>query len=146
MKTQFPTRLTRAEQDRTVYFHVVPEVFSLEKVLTGDYWAHVRKLLRLYDVFELVAADGSFDATARLVYLNNLTGEMRFRLLSNVQPKAAVPGASITAKTDRFEVRHRGGGRFACIEKATGEMIADGIPKEEATMIQIQAEAGRVPA
>ncbi len=146
MRTQNPTRLFRAEEKRTSYFEVIPEGIPLEKVMHGDFWAHVRRHLALYDLFEVVAADGSYDAVIRLVYINKINGEMRFRVLSNIEPKAVVPGISISAKTDRFEVRHRGGGRYACIEKATGEMIADGLPKEEATMIQIQAEAGRVPA
>ncbi len=45
MKSQFPTRLFRAEQKRTTYFEIIPEGMPLEKVLSGDYWAHVRKEL-----------------------------------------------------------------------------------------------------
>lgn len=144
MRTQFPVRLFRSEVMRTTYFEVIPEGFTLDKVLTGDYWTHVRKMLRLYDLFELVAADGSFDALVRLVYLNNVNGELRFRILSNVTSNQAP--AYIPAASNRFVVQHRGGGRFAVVEKATGERLVDGVPKADAEEAAAAAEAGRVPA
>ena len=142
MRVHTPVRLTRAEQVRTVYFEVIPEGVSLEQALMADYWQHVRRFLRLYDIFELVAADGSFDAKARLTYINNVTGEMRFRLLSNVQAEAGA-AQFVPAKSDRFEVKHRGHGTWGVFEKQTGNMVADGLSKEVAVETALKAESGR---
>jgi hypothetical protein len=137
-----PTRLRRAEEARTVYFEVIPDGMVLQDAMNADYWQHVRKYLRLYDIFEVVAADGTYDATFRLTYINNLTGEMRFRLLSLIEADGSVQ-AIVSKKDDRFMVAHKGFGRYAVIEKSTGTLVADGLTKEMAVDTQQKAEIAR---
>jgi hypothetical protein len=137
-----PTRLRRAEEVRSVYFEVVPDGMTLADAMSADFWQHVRKALRLYDVFEVVAADGSFDASFRLTYINNMTGEMRFRLLVLVEGDGTAQ-AYVPKGGDRFVVTHKGFGRYAVIEKATGTLVADGLTKEIAVETASKAEAAR---
>lgn len=145
MRAFAPTRLNRAEHVRSNYFQVVPEGQTLESALSPDFWAHTRKQLRLYDLFELVAEDGAFDALVRITSINNVTGEIVFRVLSNV---AGAPAAQtyVPDRSDRFEVKSRGFGRYAVMEKETGNMVADGLSKEKAIETQQQAESQRKAA
>jgi hypothetical protein len=137
-----PTRLRRAEEVRTIYFEVIPDGMTLDDAMSADFWQHVRKYIRLYDIFEVVAADGSYDASFRLTYINNMTGEMRFRLLSLVEGDGSAQ-AYVAKAGDRFVITHKGFGRYAVIEKATGSLVADGMSKEVAVETAAKAEAAR---
>lgn len=145
MRSYAPLRLRRSEEVRSTYFEVLPEGMKLEDAMNSDFWNNVRKKLRLYDLIEVVAADGSFDALIRVINLNLVTGEINFRVLSNVEGSPEVQ-AYVPAGSDRFEVKSRGFGRYAVIEKATGAMVADGLSKVKAIETAMAAEAQRKAA
>ena len=144
MPKTLPIRLKRAEFERNVYFEVVPPGTTIEDVMSGDFWVHVRKTIRVNDVIEAVAADGSFDADLRVVSINLASGAMAFRVLRNVTGK---PSAVVKPQgAERFKVQHVRFGQYAILELKTGAKVADGLDKEAAVAEKARLEAERQAA
>jgi len=139
-----PLRLKRTEFESNSYFEVIAPGVTLEEVMSGDFWVHVRNNFRVHDVIVAVAADGAFDAELRITSLNKVSGDIRFRLLSNVKGQA---GAVVKSQpAERFEIKHRGAGRFAIVERKTGDIAADGLDKDTAAAEKAKMEAERQAA
>ena len=138
MNTNLPIRLKACEEVHGRYFEVIPPGFSFAEVMTGDFWVHVRRRLKLYDVIEVVAADGSFDCDIRVVSLNQLTGIVWFKVLREVHGGAVAVPSHVD---DRYAVKHQHFGKYAVIERTTGIVIAEGIDKLGAEEAKREAEA-----
>lgn len=134
-KSPAPTNLLRAEYVRSVYAVIVPEGVTLDEVKKPDFWVHVRTQMRANDIIEAQAADGSFDAAFRVMSISAVTGMMTFRMLWEA-PVTAVPLSvvkpSSPAGEARYEVRHKGHGKYIVIETFTGNIVSDGLSKEDA--------------
>jgi len=141
---QLPVRLTFADYGRNRYFEVIPPGVTLDEVMTGDYWVHVRKRLRVNDVMEVVAADGSFDADLRILSINQASGDIRFRVLRNVAGTPADAAKPVPA--ERYEAKHKRLGQWHIIEKATGAVVVDGLSKDEAVAEKARLEDVRKAA
>ena len=128
-----PIRLRRAEYEFTKYVEVVPAGVSLEAAMSSDFWAHVHRGLRLYDEIVLIAADGSFDATVRVIAIDSRAGTIRFRMLNFVGAEGKPIRGGAVAMESPFELKHRGHGRWAVIERATGKTMLENATKDEAT-------------
>ena len=144
MKVHAPVRLKRAEFERNVYVEVVPPGVTLEDVMQGDYWVHVRKSIRVNDIIEVMAADGAFDAEIRVLSINQLSGAMTFRVLRSFVGK---PGAIAKPQSgERFEVKHDKFGRYKIFERKTGAVVADGLDKAGAEAERLRLEDERQAA
>jgi len=140
---RLPLKLERAEFCRTHYFHMVAEGVPLAEVLNGDYWIHVRKQFRLNDTIEIVAEDGVFDVLVRILSINLMSGAMTFRVLRYIEGKVE-PVARV--KSDRFEIKGRGFGKYSIFELKTGAEVVKGITKDEAVVEKARLEAERQAA
>ena len=127
-----PIRLRRAEYEFTKYVEVVPAGVSLEAAMTSDYWAHVQRGLRLYDEITLIAADGSFDATVRVIAIDSRAGTIRFRVLNLIGAEGKPISGGAVAMESPFELKHRGHGRWTVLERGTGKVLLDNASKGEA--------------
>src|SRR4051812_41107858 len=83
-----PTRLKLAAERRSHYFEEIPAGHTLEQVMTYAYWVHVAPRLQINDMVEVVAMDGSYEATMRVLMLDLAAGQIKFRLLSKWQGEA----------------------------------------------------------
>lgn len=126
---KMPTRLWPKGQKWAEYNEIVEPGFSLDTVMSRDYWIHVHQNLRPFDVISVVAADGSFDADIRLI--SKTPTEMKFRLIRGGETAQKVAISRDEAK-DRFTVTHRGRGSYGVQEKVTGNFVAEGLDKESA--------------
>lgn len=133
----------RVEQARTHYFFPIPAGTPLSMVLSSDYWVHLRGKFRLYDVIEVVAEDGSFEATARIVSLNKMTGVIVFRVLSQWQP-SETPVPLTETKAMRFKAAWIVGNRSWSVQEIqTGKYVAEGLadkPAAEAEAVRLDQE------
>lgn len=139
-----PTRLKRSEFEVNRYFVMIEPGVTLDDVMTGDYWMHVRKVLRVNDVIEAVAGDGSFDAELRILSINQNSGAMTFRVLRNTVGKAGPIAKSVAE--DRFELKHAGFAKYRITERKTGTVVVDGVDKATAESEKARLEAERVAA
>ena len=127
-----PIRLRRAEYEFTKYVEVVPAGVSLEAAMASDYWAHVHRGLRLYDEIVLIAADGYFDATVRVIAIDSRAGTIRFRVLNLVGAEGKPISGGAIAMESPFELKHRGHGKWSVLERSSGKVLIDGVSKDEA--------------
>lgn len=125
MKT--PTRLTPADYERSRYFVEVQPGIPLSACLETGFWVHVHKTLKVLDVVELVAMDGSFDVEVRLV--SKTPTSLRWRVLRDTREDA---GPIEHEGESDYVVKHRGGPKFDVRHKVTGEAIAEGLSKQDA--------------
>lgn len=141
---QMPMRLDRAEHQRTTYFLSVAPGVPLAAVMTSDFFAHVRKDIRLHDLFEVVAQDGSYEALFRCVALNKAAGSVRFRLLSKWEEQAsAQPVAVMTTAEPRYKGAWNPGRKYHVVQEiATGDTVAEPF----ASLAEAKAEAERLNA
>jgi hypothetical protein len=56
-----------AHQARNVYFVTVPKGMTPEDVEDGKAWSHLHYALKVNDMIEVVAEDGSFDGVVRVI-------------------------------------------------------------------------------
>jgi len=144
MRFTIPDRLNtfRAESQRTEYFVTVPRGITPEEVLHPDTFIHCRKRLRVYDTFECVAEDGSYELAFRVVSVNKVTGDIKLRLLSLWRPPEGQQAEPVrTTSKARFEARWNAGSRkHEIYERATGVSVAEGFGSLE----EAQAEAVRL--
>lgn len=153
MRKDLPVRLRRAEEERSKYSHVIPPNTPLEHVMTSDYWVHVKNYLALNDVIEVIAADGTYDADIRVISLNKVTGIIKFRLIRNVVLDANAealpkPGTLEAGNlpSGRYQVKRGFASQFKIIERATGNIVADGLDKQSADAECARLEAERKAA
>ena len=125
-----PIRLRRAEYEFTKYVEVVPAGVSLEAAMASDYWAHVHRGLRLYDEIVLIAADGYFDATVRVIATDSCAGTIRFRVLNFVGAEGKPISGGAVAMESPFELKHRGHGKWVALDRASGKVLAEGTKEE----------------
>ncbi|MEL6310846.1 MAG: hypothetical protein AAFQ17_00535, partial [Pseudomonadota bacterium] len=116
---------------------VVAEPDTPFSAVTGtEYWAHVRGKLQVFDVIEIVAADGSFDAEIRLLSITPT--KLTWRVLRKTEGsigEIVKPAAGPT-----YKAVHRGRGSYAVQHQTTGDLIADGLTKEQAEAEVAKAE------
>jgi len=129
-----PLRLKRAEYEFTRYVEIVPAGTPLEAAMASHYWVHVHRGLRIYDEIVLIAADGSFDATVRVVAIDDRAGTIRFRVLNFVGAEGR-PTSGAAVKESLVELKHRGHGKWAAIDRASGKVLVEGVSKEEAAAV-----------
>jgi hypothetical protein len=105
--------------------------------MKADYWVHVHARIEPMHVFEVVAADGSYEARFRCVMKR--PGELKFRLISAWRADAGKQQPIKKEDEGKFVVRHDGFAKYSVIEKATGIAVAAGFDKDGA-----KAEADRL--
>lgn len=73
------------------FVHIVPPGVTLETALSSSYWRNAWKVLegKKYSTIDLLADDGSFDVTVRI--LDATATSMEFRVVREWEPKRA-PG------------------------------------------------------
>lgn len=132
----------RVEQLSTHYMFVIPVGTPLSAVMSSEYWVHVRNRMKLYDLVEAIAADGTYEAKFRIVALNKITGTIKFRLLSewhDAEPEAILPAAATKFKA-RWVVGNR---TWAIDEIATGKCVIEGLSSKadaEAEALRLDQE------
>jgi len=137
-----PLTLKRAEHAYNRYFEQVPPGIPLESVAHPDYWMHVRKSFRPFDVIECVALDGTFSATVRVVQTSKDGVSLKLRVEQVWRASTAAKAEPIKAEKEaRYVTQHKGRGVWAVVEKRTGEVVADGFDKDSA-----EAERNRLEA
>lgn len=139
-----PVRLELADFGRNRYFEMTAPGVTLEDVMSGDYWVHVRKALRVNDILETVAADGAFDAELRILSVNQASGAMVFRVLRNI--KGAVGAVAKSSGADRFTIKHDKFGKYQIIERKTGRVVVDGLDKASTEAEKARLEEERQTA
>lgn len=125
-----PLRLKRSDYEHSIYFELVAPGTTLQEALAPAFWVHVIGRMRVYDLVELVAADGSFDCLARVVHLDTRSGDISFRILTCVGE--GKPAAVEAVRESPFELRHKGHGRWSVVERSTGKTMLENASKEEA--------------
>jgi hypothetical protein len=141
---KLPTRLWPHGQKWAEYNELVPAGTPLSAVMTRDYWIHIQNQMRPLDVINCVAEDGTFDVTIRL--LSKTSTELRFRLIREAKIDVAV-AISREEATDRFRVVSGGrAGGWRVQERATGQIIADGLDKAAAEAEKARLETERKAA
>lgn len=129
-----------AAQKSTHYLFIVPTGVPLSAVMHADYWVHVRRRMKEYDIIEVVSQDGTYEARFRITFINHITGMMKFRLLSEWHPEGQAEPI-VPAANSRFEAKWIVGKRSFCVyEKVTGNMVAEGFSSKE----EAEAEALRL--
>ena len=126
-----PLRLKRSDYEHTRYFELIPPGTTLETAMSPQYWEHVRVGMRIYDEIELVAADGSFDALVRVVHIDSRSGALAFRVLNHVVGEGKTVSVA-AVKESPVELKHRGHGKWAVLERGSGKLLLDGVSKDEA--------------
>jgi hypothetical protein len=130
MPASMPYRLKVAEQERTAYFWTATPGTVVEDILTRDYWQHVENQLRINDVIDVVAADGSFDVTIRLV--RKAPGFLGWRVIRDWQSQA------VETNDGKFSAKWLGpAAKWCVVESASGKKLADGLDKA-AAMADVQ--------
>ncbi len=121
-----PYRLAVAEQSRTAYFWMATTGTVIEDILTREFWQHVENQLRLNDVIDVVAADGSFDVAIRLI--RKAPGFLGWRVIRDWR-------AEIVEVSDgKFAVKWMGpAAKWCIVDTATGKKLAEGLDKAAAT-------------
>lgn len=139
MKT--PIRLKPADYERTRYFVTVEPGIPFSAVLTTGFWAHVHKTLKPFDVIEVVALDGSFDADIRLI--SYTPTQLKWRVLRETHGEAG----SVEVETESaFKVSHKGRGQWGVQDRRSGEWLAEGLSKEDAEATKASLDAERQAA
>ena len=85
----------------------------------------------LHDLVELVAEDGGYDVVARVVAIDNRAGTLRFRVLNHVAGEGK-PTDAAGFRESTVELKHRGHGKWAVVDRGSGKVLLDGATKDEA--------------
>jgi len=125
-----PLRLKRSDYEHSNYFELIAPGTSLQEALSPAYWVHVNRGMRVHDVIELVAADGSFDCLVRIVHIDKHSGALAFRILNHVGE--GKPAGVEAARESDFELRHTGHGRWSVVERSTGNTLLENVSKQKA--------------
>lgn len=138
----------RAEQQSQHYIFRIPPGTPLSACQSSDYWVHVRNRLRLLDVVELIADDGSFEAKMRILEINRATGNIVFRTLSEWRPAPSETVMPLKAETKpKFKAAWIVGNRsYSVQEIQTGNYVAEGLTKENAEKEADRLNAERLAA
>ena len=121
-----PYRLAVAEQSRTAYFFMAAPGTAIEDILTREFWQHVETQLRINDVIDVVAADGSFDVTLRLI--RKAPGFLGWRIIRDWRAEI------VEASDGKFAVKWMGPVvKWCVVESATGKKVVEGLDKAAAT-------------
>jgi len=137
-----PIRLERAEYARAHYFATIPAGMALTDVLTADYWVHVHKGIKVWDLFEIVAEDGAYDVLARVIA--KAPGMLKFRIVAGIELTDPLPVGE--AKEGRFYAKHKGRGQFGVMDRDTGQWVAEGFDREMAEAEAEKLNAARMAA
>jgi hypothetical protein len=144
MSANQPHNLRRSELVYNRYSEILAPGETLEDAINADKWVNVRRMLRVHDVIEVIASDGAFEAELRVTMINQLTGAIKFRVISHL---VATPSKQESVPAgDRYEVKHAGHGKWRVQEKETGLIAADGLDKEGAEQARLEAELSRQAA
>ncbi|MBA2708004.1 MAG: hypothetical protein H0U59_09395 [Gemmatimonadaceae bacterium] len=122
MKT--PTRLFQPGAQYARYTIFVEPGVPMSQVTAPDYWINVRSTLRVHDVIECIALDGSFEADLRVTQIRDTYP--RFRVIREVHDEA---GSTIVSKSAIYVTQHFGKGVWGVSEKTTGKRISEGFDK-----------------
>lgn len=129
-----PTRLYPRGQLWADYQETVPAGIPLQTVMTAAYWGERAKLLRPFDVINLVADDGSYCAVIR--FIGSHGDKLTFRLL---QYSSSPEGEAILRESlaRRFPiVAEHPPGTFSIFDNLTRAKIAAGLTDEAARQEQ----------
>lgn len=91
--------LVRSDFKRTDYFIEVASGTPFSAVLAPDFYRHVARRLKVHDCLEVVAEDGSFDATVRVVEVNEQGLYAKVRVLRLWTPAETVDAPAPEAPT-----------------------------------------------
>ena len=138
-ETAKPIRLHPAPFSYTRYFVPVAPGVTLEDVLASEFWVHVAKALRVHDVAEIVALDGSFEADLRLVAKGT---SLKWRIIREYRAEVA-EAIEQPAAAARFETKHVGKGVYNVVDKLTGSPVSEGHDKAGAEEVRVKLEAER---
>lgn len=136
-----PTRLFQPGARYARYTEMVEQGTTLAMVMSPDYWTHVRAALRVHDVIECIAMDGSFEVDLRVTQIRDTYPT--FRVIREFKGE---PGSSVASKADRYETQQIGKGIWGVVEKSTGKRIAEGFDKAGADAERRRLEDTRVAA
>lgn len=133
-----PTRLSLESFLCNRYVEIADPGVALEDVMSFGYWAHVHPQLRIHDLIEIIAADGSFEADLRVIRKG--PGFLQFRLIREWRPEI------VEAKAGRFEAVWSGPAQRWCVRSVdSGEKIMTGLDKaaalSECTRLESAPEA-----
>jgi hypothetical protein len=118
-------RLQRTDFVVNSYTEMVPAGVTLEDAMSYQYWINEARTFRLNDVVNVIATDGAYDATLRVIRL--APGFIEFRILSEWRPPLQEAGSG------RLELGWAGPkGKWFVREVATGKRIVEGLEKPAA--------------
>lgn len=125
------------------WFHVVPAGVSLEAALASSYWRNAWKLLenKKYSTVDLIADDGAFDVTVRV--LDATANSVEFRILREWEPKRA-PGRRPSVP-DGYVVEHLPEQGWRAVAP-DGSVLGDKISGEDGAVKMAVAHARKAAA
>lgn len=125
---KLPIRMWPKGQKWAEYNEIVPAGTPLSAIMCRDYWIHVESHLEPFDLISCVAEDGAFDVDIRL--LSKTSTEMKFRLVRSAAQGETVVPIKRDQPEDRYIVKSGGrAGGWRVVERATGNIIADGLDR-----------------
>lgn len=145
-----PSALQFAESAVRHWFIVVEPGYSVDDVLAPEFYAHVTRergsggrTLSVNDKIDLVAADGSFDITVRVLSVQQ--GRAVVRLSPFVGGDEA--GSGETAPMAGFVAKWRGPkGLWSVIDQTSNRTVAERLPTKEAALEDIAARIRQLEA
>jgi hypothetical protein len=155
-----PSRKQRAQEAdfaslefvRNDWRYTAPHGVPLEIVKAPDYWAHLARKVRRGDTIEVLAEDGAYDCTYRVVSIMGLLVHLRplREWIADGSAPAATAGTDVQIVTDRARVKFipRGDHKWR-VENAAGEVVSKGHETREsaeAAMAQYLASLGPMAA
>lgn len=112
------------------FFHVVPSGISLETALGASYWRNAWKVLedKKYSTINLIADDGAFDVTARLLAID--AHSVEWRVLREWEPKRA-PGRKPSVP-EGYVVEHLPGDGWRAVAPDGSVLVAKKASEDDA--------------
>ena len=108
------------------YFTFVPLGHTAEDLLQPEYWVHWAKRLRQNFFIDVVAEDGTFDGTLRVLQVNETWAKCVWFTYNRRDGDARVD-VDYSPKRDLFKIEANARG-WRLIEKASGKVIEKDLP------------------
>lgn len=137
-----PNALQFSESAAKTWFVLVEPGYSLDDVMQPEFYAHVSRKLSVHDKIDIVAADGAFDVTVRVLAVSQGRAVVRLSpwIVSEEQTDDERPPTGFRASW---------GGpshKFRVVDTVTGAVVAHGFPTKEAAMEDIAARMSALEA
>lgn len=124
-------RTSGAEYYRQSFHIIAPVGVTIADLQRPEFWTHNGGKVKPHDVIDVIAEDGSFDVTLRVVSINEKKTDVTMRVLRLWE---AAPVAKELAPDAPLEVSFAPSQRWRVIRKADGSLLHKGMAtRAEAT-------------